>query len=63
MDKSDFTHFVKSIRWHCTISMKNTRLNEDIDRAVLRVCDVEKAKSNSKFCCNIGVGRLPVITN
>ena len=38
MDISDFLHFVNSGRWHCTISMESTRLNEDIDRAVLGVC-------------------------
>ena len=38
MDISDFMHFVNSGRWHCTISMKSTRLNEDIDRAVRGVC-------------------------
>ena len=34
MDKGDFMHFVNSVRWHCTISMRTTRFNEDIDRAV-----------------------------
>ena len=40
MDKSDFMQFVNSVRWHCTILMKTTRLNEDIDRAVRGVCDI-----------------------
>ena len=40
MDKSDFMHFVNSVRWHCTILMKTTRPNEDIDRAVPGVCDI-----------------------
>ena len=40
MHKSDFMRFVNSVRWHCTISMKTTRLNEDIDRAVRGVCDI-----------------------
>ena len=39
--KSDFMHFVKSVRWHCDILIKTTRLNEDIDRAVRGVCDIE----------------------
>ena len=39
MDESDFMHFVNSVRWHCTISMKTTRLKEDIERAVRGVCD------------------------
>ena len=39
VDKSDFMHFVNSVRLHCTISMKTTRLNEDIDRAVRGVGD------------------------
>ena len=40
MDKSDFVHFVNSVRWHCTIFTKTMRLNGDIDRAVLGVCDI-----------------------
>ena len=39
MDKSDFMHFVNSVRWHCYILKKTTGLNEDIDRAVRGVCD------------------------
>ena len=41
MDKSDSMHFVNSVRWHCTILMKTTRLNEDIEWAVRGVCDIE----------------------
>ena len=68
VDKSDFMHFVTSVRWHCTILMKTTRLNEDIDRAVRGVCDIrtqctEKQSQNSKFYCDIGVRRLTVSTN
>ena len=40
MDKSDFVHFANTVRWHFTILMKTTRLNEDIDRAVRGVCDI-----------------------
>ena len=40
MDESDFMHFVNSFRWNCTILMKTTRLNEDIDQAVRGVCDI-----------------------
>ena len=40
MDKSDFTHFVNSVRWHCTILMKTTGLNKVIDRTVRGVCDI-----------------------
>ena len=40
MDKSYFMYFVNSVRWNCTILMKTTRLNEDIDRAVRGVCDI-----------------------
>ena len=29
--------FLNSVRWHCTISMKTTRLNEDIDRGVCNI--------------------------
>ena len=41
MDKSYFMHFVSSVRWHCTILMNTTRLNEDLDRAVRGVCDLQ----------------------
>ena len=49
MDKSDFVKFVNSVRWHCTILMKTTRLNEDLDRAVRGVCDIRNAISYWKF--------------
>ena len=38
MDKSDFMHFVNSVRRHSTILMKTTRHNEDIDQALRGVC-------------------------
>ena len=68
MDKSDFMHFVNSVRWHCSILMKTTRLNEDIDWAVRGVCDIRPECTkmrgrNSIFYCDIGVGRLTVSTN
>ena len=34
MDKRDLMHFVNSVRWHCTILVKTTRLDENIDRAI-----------------------------
>ena len=40
MDESDLMQFVNSVRWHCTVLMKTTRLNEDIDRAVRGICDI-----------------------
>ena len=40
MDKSDFMHFVNSVRWDCTILMKTTRLNEDIDWVVRGDCGI-----------------------
>ena len=49
MDKSDFMHFVNSVRWHCTILMKTTRLNEDIDRAVRVVSDIRPEGSKCTF--------------
>ena len=49
MDKSDFKHFVNSGRRHCTISMKTTRLNEDIDRAVRGVCDIRPECTKMQF--------------
>ena len=55
MDKSDFMHFVNSVRWHCTISMKTTRLNEDIDRAVRGVCDIRLECTEMQFCNRISL--------
>ena len=49
MDKSDFMRFVNSVRWHCTTSMKTTRLNEDIDRAVRGVCDIRSEFTKMQF--------------
>ena len=49
MDKSDLMHFVNSVRWHCTISMKTTRLNEDIDRAVRGVSDIRPECTKKQF--------------
>ena len=40
VDKRDFIHFVYSVRWHCTNSMKTMGLNEDIDRTVLGECNM-----------------------
>ena len=51
VDKSVFMHFVSSVRWHCTILMKTTRLTDGIDRAVRGVCDIrpECIKIQFKF--------------
>ena len=49
MDKKDFMHFVNSVRWYCTISMKTTRLNEEIDRAVWGVCDLRPECTKMQF--------------
>ena len=49
MDKSDFFRFVNSIRRHCTILKKTTRLNEEIDRAVRRVCETRPEWSKCNF--------------
>ena len=49
MDKSDFLHFVNSVRWHCTILMKTTGLNEDIDRAVRGVCAIRPEWTKRNF--------------
>ena len=49
MDKSDFVHFVKSDRWHCTILMKTAILSEDIDRAVRGVCDIRPEWMKMQF--------------
>ena len=58
-------HFVNSVRWHCTILTKTTRLNEDIERAVRGVCDIRPEytnmqSQNSKFYRDMGVGILTV---
>ena len=52
-----FMHFVNSVRWHCTILMKFTRLNEDIDGAVRGAFDIRpewrsKCMTNLKFYGN-----------
>ena len=39
VDKSYYLPFVNSVQWHCTISMKTTRLNEGLGRAVREICD------------------------
>ena len=49
MDKCVFMHCVNFVRWHCTISMKTTRLNEDIDRAVWGVCDIRPECTKTQF--------------
>ena len=49
MDKTDFMHFVNSVRWQCTISIKTTRLNEEIERAVRGVCDIRPEWSKCNF--------------
>ena len=48
--------------------MKTTGLTEDIDRTVRGVCDIRPESTkmqsrNPKFYCDIGVGRLTVLTN
>ena len=35
-----FMPFVISVRWHCTMLMYFTRLNEDIDRDIRGVYDI-----------------------
>ena len=49
VDKNDFMHFVNSVRWQCNISMKTTRLYEDIDRAVRGVCDTRPECTKMQF--------------
>ena len=66
MGRSDFMHFVISVRWHYTILKMTTRHNEDIERAVRGVCDIrpectKMQSQNSTFYCDIGVGRLTVL--
>ena len=60
MEKSDFMHFVISVRWHCTILMKTTGLNEGID---FRPECTKMQCRNSKIFCDMGVGRLTVLMN
>ena len=55
MDKSDVMHFVNSVQWHCTILMKTTRLNEDIDRAVRGVCDIRPECAKMQFRNRISI--------
>ena len=49
MDKIDFMRFVNSVRWHCTILMKATRLNEDIDRVARGVWDIRPESTKMQF--------------
>ena len=49
MDKSDFMHFVNSVRWHCNLLMKTTGLNEDIERSVREVWTFDQNVSKCKF--------------
>ena len=49
MDKKDFIHFVNSVQGHCMISMKTTRLNEDIDRVVQGVFDIRSECTKRQF--------------
>ena len=68
MAKKDFMHFVNYVQWHCTIWIRTTRLMEDIDRAVRGIFDIrtectKMQSQNSNFYCDIGVGRLTVLTN
>ena len=53
MDKSDFMHFLNSVRWHCIILMKTTGINEDIDGAVQGVCDIQPEWSKGNFAFEI----------
>ena len=46
MDKSNFVHFVNSVRWHCNIA----RFNEDIDRTVRGVCDIRPECEKCNLC-------------
>ena len=48
MYKSDLLHFVNSVRWHCNIFMKTTRLNEGTNRAVRGVCDIQPERVKIK---------------
>ena len=58
MGKSDFMHFVKSVRWHCTILLNTARLNADIDRAVRGVCDIRPEWSKCNFAFEFLVEHL-----
>ena len=49
MDKNDFVHFVNSVRLQCTILVKTTRLNEDIDRAVRGVYYIRTECTKMQF--------------
>ena len=49
MDKSNFVHFVNSVRWHCTYFTNVARFNEDIDRTVRGVCDIRPERSKMQI--------------
>ena len=50
MDKSNFVHFVISVRLHCTIFTNLARFNGDIDRTVLRGCDNRPEWTKMQIC-------------
>ena len=52
-DKNDFMRFVNSVRWHCAIAMKTTKLKEDINRAVRGVYDIRPDCTKMQFCNRI----------
>ena len=50
MDKSDFVHFVNSVRSHCADYTNIARFNEDIDRTVRGVCDIRPEWPKCNYC-------------
>ena len=50
MDKSNFVHFVNSVRWQCNHFVNIARFNEDIDRTVRVVCDIRPEYEKCNLC-------------
>ena len=50
MDKSNFAHFVNSVRGHVNHFTNIARFNEDIDRTVRGVCDIRPEWPKCNLC-------------
>ena len=50
MDKSNFVHFINSVRGHCNHFTNIVRFNEDIDGTVRGVCDIRPECEKCNLC-------------
>ena len=49
VDKNDYMPFINSVQWHCTISIKTTRLNEGLGRVFREICDIRPEYIKMQF--------------